>query len=52
MPRSTSLYNHSSSIFTYASSSAASEVSSILENRIAGTSVGGDIQETGRVLSE
>lgn len=31
---------------------AASEVSSILEGRIAGTSAGGDVQETGRVLSE
>ncbi|CAK9781672.1 putative ATP synthase alpha chain mitochondrial precursor [Cutaneotrichosporon oleaginosum] len=30
---------------------AASEVSSILESRIAGTSVGGDVQETGRVLT-
>ena len=33
-------------------SSAAAEVSSILESRIAGTSLGGDVQETGRVLSE
>lgn len=31
---------------------AASEVSSILESRIAGTSFGGDVQETGRVLSK
>ena len=31
---------------------AASEVSSILESRIAGTSLGGDVQETGRVLSQ
>lgn len=31
---------------------AASEVSSILESRIAGTSLGGDVQETGRVLSK
>lgn len=31
---------------------AASEVSSILEGRIAGASTGGDVQETGRVLSE
>ncbi|KAJ3720986.1 P-loop containing nucleoside triphosphate hydrolase protein [Lentinula raphanica] len=30
---------------------AASEVSSILESRIAGTSVGGNVEETGRVLS-
>nr|ADE10075.1 F1 ATPase alpha [Tremella fuciformis] len=30
---------------------AASEVSSILESRIAGASVGGDVQETGRVLT-
>ncbi|RSH95253.1 Alpha subunit of the F1 sector of mitochondrial F1F0 ATP synthase [Saitozyma podzolica] len=30
---------------------AASEVSSILEQRIAGASVGGDVQETGRVLT-
>ncbi|KAL7421258.1 Alpha subunit of the F1 sector of mitochondrial F1F0 ATP synthase [Cryptotrichosporon argae] len=30
---------------------AASEVSSILEGRIAGASVGGDVQETGRVLT-
>lgn len=30
---------------------AASEVSSILESRIAGTSLGGDVQETGRVLT-
>lgn len=30
---------------------AASEVSSILESRISGTSLGGDVQETGRVLS-
>lgn len=35
----------------YLGLSAASEVSSILESRIAGTSVGGDVQETGRVLS-
>ena len=35
-----------------ASSTAASEVSSILESRIAGTSVGGNVEETGRVLSE
>lgn len=33
-------------------SAAAAEVSSILESRIAGTSLGGDVQETGRVLSE
>lgn len=31
---------------------AASEVSSILEQRISGSSGGGDVQETGRVLSE
>ena len=31
---------------------AASEVSSILESRIAGTSVGANVEETGRVLSE
>ncbi|KAF5362415.1 hypothetical protein D9756_002238 [Leucocoprinus leucothites] len=31
---------------------AASEVSSILESRIAGTSVGGNVEETGRVLTE
>jgi hypothetical protein len=37
---------------TYLSSLAASEVSSILESRIAGTSLGGDVQETGRVLSQ
>ena len=37
---------------TYLAIAAASEVSSILENRIAGTSEGGDVQETGRVLSE
>ncbi|KAG8889286.1 Alpha subunit of the F1 sector of mitochondrial F1F0 ATP synthase [Tulasnella sp. 332] len=30
---------------------AASEVSSILESRISGTSLGGDVQETGRVLT-
>ncbi|KAL1407619.1 Alpha subunit of the F1 sector of mitochondrial F1F0 ATP synthase [Vanrija albida] len=37
---------------TYATAKpAASEVSSILESRIAGTSVGGDVQETGRVLT-
>ena len=30
---------------------AASEVSSILESRIAGTSVGGNVEETDRVLS-
>ena len=30
---------------------AASEVSAILESRISGTSLGGDVQETGRVLS-
>lgn len=30
---------------------AASEVSSILESRIAGSSFGGDVQETGRVLT-
>ena len=34
------------------SRSAASEVSSILESRIAGTSVGANVEETGRVLSE
>lgn len=32
-------------------SAAASEVSSILESRISGTSVGGNVEETGRVLS-
>ena len=31
---------------------AASEVSSILESRIAGTAVGANVEETGRVLSE
>lgn len=31
--------------------SAASEVSSILESRISGSSAGSDVQETGRVLS-
>ena len=31
---------------------AASEVSSILESRIAGAGSAGDVQETGRVLSE
>ncbi|OCF72707.1 ATP synthase subunit alpha, mitochondrial [Kwoniella mangroviensis CBS 8886] len=37
---------------TYATAKpAASEVSSILEGRIAGASVGGDVQETGRVLT-
>jgi hypothetical protein len=36
----------------YLSPLAASEVSSILESRIAGTSLGGDVQETGRVLSQ
>lgn len=30
---------------------AASEVSSILESRISGTSIGGNVEETGRVLS-
>lgn len=30
---------------------AASEVSSILESRISGSSLGGDVQETGRVLT-
>ena len=30
---------------------AASEVSSILESRISGMSLGGDVQETGRVLT-
>lgn len=30
---------------------AASEVSSILESRIAGTAVGANVEETGRVLS-
>ncbi len=32
-------------------STAASEVSSILESRISGSSLGGDVQETGRVLT-
>ncbi|KAG8836100.1 Alpha subunit of the F1 sector of mitochondrial F1F0 ATP synthase [Serendipita sp. 399] len=37
---------------TYATAKpAASEVSSILESRIAGSSLGGDVQETGRVLT-
>lgn len=36
------------SIYCFA---AASEVSSILESRISGTSVGGNVEETGRVLS-
>ncbi|ODN74460.1 ATP synthase subunit alpha, mitochondrial [Cryptococcus amylolentus CBS 6039] len=37
---------------TYATAKpAASEVSSILESRIAGASAGGDVQETGRVLT-
>lgn len=31
---------------------AASEVSSILEGRISGASTGGELEETGRVLSE
>ena len=31
---------------------AASEVSSILESRIAGTAVGANVEETGRVLSK
>ena len=31
---------------------AASEVSSILESRISGASVGGNVEETGRVLSK
>lgn len=38
---------------TYATAKpAASEVSSILEQRISGASAGGDVQETGRVLSK
>jgi len=41
-----------SAVRTYATAKpAASEVSSILEGRIAGTSTGGDVQETGRVLT-
>ncbi|KAK4684244.1 F-type H+-transporting ATPase subunit alpha, partial [Tremellales sp. Uapishka_1] len=41
-----------SAVRTYATAKpAASEVSSILEGRIAGASVGGDVQETGRVLT-
>lgn len=36
----------------YAAKAAASEVSSILEQRIAGAESGFDVQETGRVLSE
>ena len=35
----------------YTSFPAASEVSSILESRITGTAVGGNVEETGRVLS-
>ena len=35
----------------YTSCLAASEVSSILESRISGTSVAGNVEETGRVLS-
>lgn len=38
-----------SSYYTFV---AASEVSSILESRISGANTGGDVQETGRVLSE
>ncbi|PWN88543.1 ATP synthase F1, alpha subunit [Acaromyces ingoldii] len=41
-----------SSVRTYATAKpAASEVSSILEQRISGSSGGGDVQETGRVLT-
>ena len=36
---------------TYHVTSAASEVSSILEARISGTAVAGNVEETGRVLS-
>lgn len=42
----------SDSVLVHTDPLAASEVSSILEGRIAGTSAGGDVQETGRVLSE
>lgn len=37
--------------YIYLHATAASEVSSILESRIAGSSLGGDVQETGRVLT-
>ena len=37
--------------FVLTFSAAASEVSSILESRISGSSVGGNVEETGRVLS-
>ncbi|KAG6890013.1 hypothetical protein C0992_003358 [Termitomyces sp. T32_za158] len=36
----------------YPQKNSASEVSSILESRIAGTAVGANVEETGRVLSE
>jgi hypothetical protein len=39
-------------VFLFFYSAAASEVSSILEQRISGSSAGADVQETGRVLSE
>jgi hypothetical protein len=42
--------NLSSRVFRHVTA-AASEVSSILESRISGTSVGGNVEETGRVLS-
>jgi len=38
-------------IITNTSLTAASEVSSILESRISGSAVGGNVEETGRVLS-
>lgn len=39
------------SLFFFPTTSAASEVSSILESRISGSSIGGNVEETGRVLS-
>jgi F-type H+-transporting ATPase subunit alpha len=50
-PGSFSLGSFSSTRTDFPRHPAASEVSSILESRIAGTSLNADVQETGRVLS-
>ena len=43
---------HGTSFLFLTYSEAASEVSSILESRISGSSVSGNVEETGRVLSK
>jgi hypothetical protein len=44
--------SHDTVMLMHLPRTAASEVSSILEGRISGASTGGELEETGRVLSE